>query len=320
MTYDFAEANPFGKSSGAILQCVEVVASCVENAPYDLTATIFEAQAQHSEIGRPFMLATDPPYYDNIGYADISEFFYVWLSKSLKGIWPDYLRRLTTPKEHELVANPYRHGGVVSAERFFETGISSALANLFRRADASWPITIFYAFKQTEDSSEGVSSRGWSSFLQGLVDGGAQIDGTWPLRTELTSALKNDVNSLASSVVLVCRLRDSAAAVITRAEFVRILKREMPDAIDAIRKAGVSPVDMQQSVIGPGMGVFSRFRKVLDDDDKPMLVRSALVLINRVWEEIENELEAIFDAERKLHSPGMLHMDLRRVHLVTSSC
>ncbi|RAH96072.1 hypothetical protein DLJ53_33530 [Acuticoccus sediminis] len=300
MSYDFAEANPFGKSSGAISQCVSVVASCLEHAPYDAPASIFESAAQNGSVADTFVLATDPPYYDNIGYADISEFFYVWLSKSLKEIWPDHLRRLTTPKDNELVATPYRHGGVEAAERYFEAGIKAALSNLLMRSDTVWPVTIFYAFKQTEGNADGVSSRGWSSFLQGIIDGGSQIDGTWPLRTELTSALKNDINSLASSVALVCRKRDLNAPVITRADFIRALKREMPAAIDAIRKAGVGPVDMQQSVIGPGMGVFSRHAKVLEDDDSAMTVKTALALINRVWEEIENELDQAFDAETQV--------------------
>lgn len=300
MSYDFAEANPFGKSSGAILQCASVVAACLQHAPYDAPATIFESSAQSGSIDESFVLATDPPYYDNIGYADISEFFYVWLSRSLKDLWPDHLRRITTPKENELVATPYRHGGVDAAERYFEAGIKAALSNLLDRSNAALPVTIFYAFKQTEGDADGVSSKGWSSFLQGIIDGGSQIDGTWPLRTELTSALKNDINSLASSVALVCLRRDEGASVITRADFIRTLKREMPSAIDAIRKAGVGPVDMQQSVIGPGMGVFSRHAKVLEDDDSAMTVKTALAVINRVWEEIENELDQVFDPETQV--------------------
>ncbi|WP_292504400.1 DUF1156 domain-containing protein [Mesorhizobium sp.] len=300
MSYDFAEANPFGKSSGEITQCVGVVAACLEHAPYDSPGTIFEAAAQDAKIEGPYILATDPPYYDNIGYADISEFFYVWMAKSLKDLWPEHLRRITTPKGRELVATPYRHGGADAAEKYFERGIREALDNLFRHVDGLWPVTIFYAFKQTEDDTIGTSSKGWSTFLQGIVDSGVQIDGTWPLRTELTSALKNDINSLASSVALVCRRRATEAETITRADFVRALKREMPDAIDDIRKAGVGPVDMQQSVIGPGMGIFSRYAKVLEDDDSAMPVKTAISLINRVWGEIDNELDANFDQETQV--------------------
>jgi putative DNA methylase len=300
MSYDFAEANPFGKSSGEITQCVGVVAACLEHAPYDSPGIIFQALAQSAKIEDRFILATDPPYYDNIGYADISEFFYVWIARSLKTCWPEYLRRIGTPKDQELVATPYRHGGTEAAEKYFESGIKDALGNLFSGAEPLWPVTIFYAFKQTEDDANGTSSKGWSTFLQGIVDSGVQIDGTWPLRTELTSALKNEVNSLASSVALVCRRRTADAETIVRADFIRVLKREMPNAIDAIRKAGVGPVDMQQSVIGPGMGIFSRYAKVLEDDDSTMPVKTALSLINRVWGEIENELDANFDPQTQV--------------------
>jgi putative DNA methylase len=300
MSYDFAEANPFGKSSGEITRCVDVVAACLENAPYDSPGMVFEAAAQSTHIEGQFILATDPPYYGNIGYADISEFFYVWMSQSLRTLWPEYLRRITTPKDKELVATPYRHGGADAAEKYFERGIKIALENLFNGVQSLWPMTIFYAFKQTEDDANGKSSKGWSTFLQGIVEGGVQIDGTWPLRTELTSALKNEINSLASSVALVCRRRPTDAEIVTRAGFVRALKREMPDAINDVRKAGVGPVDMQQSVIGPGMGVFSRYAKVLEDDDSAMTVKAALSLINRVWEEIENELDTNFDAETQV--------------------
>jgi putative DNA methylase len=246
------------------------------------------------------ILATDPPYYDNIAYADISDFFYVWMARSLKQIWPEHFRRLSTPKDAELVATAYRHGGDDNAERFFIEGMKIALRNLVPQAVHGLPITIFYAFRQTEIGLDGVSSRGWSSFLQALVDCGIAIDGTWPLRTELTTALKTDVNSLASSIVLVCRKQPANAVLISRAEFIRALKRELPDAIDDIRKAGVGPVDMQQSVIGPGMGVFTRYGKVLENDDSAMSVKTALSLINRVWEEIENELDTNFDPETQV--------------------
>jgi putative DNA methylase len=207
---------------------------------------------------------------------------------------------LTTPKDEELVATSFRHGGKAEAEAFFMRGMGNALTAIRGAATDDTPIAIYYAFKQSEASSEGVSSAGWASFLQGVVDSGLVLDGTWPVRTELTGNLKANINALASSIVLVCRKRLADAAVITRADFIRALKREMPAAIDAIRKAGVGPVDMQQSVIGPGMGVFSRYGKVLEDDDSAMSVKTALALINRVWEEIENELDQAFDAETQV--------------------
>jgi putative DNA methylase len=252
--------------------------------------------AQHNNYTiHPTLISTDPHYYDNIGYADLSDFFYVWMRRSLTGVWPELFRRLTTPKDSELVATPYRHGGRAQAEAFFIQGMAEALIAMRKATVAEIPLTIYYAFKQSEAGEDGITSAGWASFLQAVVDAGLGVDGTWPMRTEATNALKANMNALASSVVLVCRPRAATAAVATRADFLRALKRELPDAIDDIRKAGVGPVDMQQSVIGPGMGIFTRYARVLEDDDSPMPVKTALALINRVWSEIENELDANFD-------------------------
>ena len=179
-------------------------------------------------------------------------------------------------------------------------GMSEALTAMRKAVTDGEPLAIYYAFKQSEEAEDGVTSAGWASFLQAVVDARLGVDGTWPIRTEATNALKMNINALASSIVLVCRKRDDNAAVVTRAEFIRALKRELPDAIDDIRKAGVGPVDMQQSVIGPGMGVFTRYAKVLEDDDSAMPVKTALSLINRIWGEIENELEATFDPETQV--------------------
>jgi putative DNA methylase len=257
--------------------------------------------ARNSFPVRPIVISTDPPYYDNIGYADLSDFFYVWLRRSLSDVWPDLFRRLITPKTGELVATPYRHGGKASAEAFFMEGMSQALAAMRKAATDGEPLAIYYAFKQAEVAAEGVTSAGWASFLQAVVDAGLVVDGTWPMRTELSNRMiGRDANALASSIVLVCRKRAAAAPVVTRADFIRALRRELPAAIDDIRKAGVGPVDMQQSVIGPGMGVFSRNAKVLEDDDSAMTVRTALSLINRVWEEIDQELDAAFDPETQV--------------------
>jgi putative DNA methylase len=217
-------------------------------------------------------------------------------------IWPELFRRLAVSKDDELVATPYRHGGKDGAEKYFMDGMQVALSAMRRASRSDSPLTIFYAFKQTEISREGVTSAGWATFLQAVLNAGLYVDGTWPVRTEHTSKMisQGGANLLASSIVLVCRKRSADATVITRAEFVRALKRELPDAIDDIRKAGVGPVDMQQSVIGPGMGVFSRYSKVLEDDDSSMSVKTALALINRVWEEIDQTLDAVFDAETQV--------------------
>jgi len=205
-------------------------------------------------------------------------------------------RRLVTPKDAELVATSYRHGGKIEAEAFFLRGMSEALVAMRKAAAEDAPLTIYYAFKQSEAGSDGVTSPGWASFLQAVTDSGLAVDGTWPIRTELVTALKSNSNALASSIVLVCCKRPDDAPVTTRAEFVRVLRRELPPAVAAIRRAGVGPVDMQQAVIGPGMGVFTRHARVLEDDDSAMPVRTALSLINRAWDEIENEATEAMDA------------------------
>jgi putative DNA methylase len=300
MTWDFAETNPFSSSGGSLDSNLDWLVRAVEFLRSELPAFISNKNAVLNDFPSNIVVSTDPPYFDNVGYADLSDFFYVWLRRALSDVWPDLFRRLTTPKSDELIAAPARHGGEREAEAFFMQGMSAALTAMRKAAGSGSPLAIYYAFKQSEAADEGMTSAGWSSFLQAVIDAGLTMDGTWPVRTELTAALKSKTNYLASSIVLVCRKRAADASVVTRVDFIRALKREMPAAIDAIRKAGVGPVDMQQSVIGPGMGVFSRHAKVLEDDDSAMTVRTALALINRVWEEIENELDQAFDAETQV--------------------
>jgi putative DNA methylase len=303
MTWDYAESNIFSESGGGILSALDWIEPVLKRPIVPIGGgEIYNINASTNSFPvRPIVISTDPPYYDNIGYADLSDFFYVWLRHSLASVWPDLFRRLTTPKDGELVATPYRHGGKTEAEEFFLRGMSDAITAMRKAATDGEPLAIYYAFKQSEISEEGVTSAGWASFLQAIVEAGLVVDGTWPVRTELSNRMiGKGTNALASSVVLVCRKRSAQAETITRAELVRALKKEMPDAIDAIRRAGVGPVDMQQSVIGPGMGVFSRYGRVLENDDSAMSVKTALSLINRVWEEIENELDANFDAETQV--------------------
>ena len=318
MTWDFAEANVFSSSAANFNDAIGWVLK-----PFDhnripaagLGSIVSLDAAQNHYPVRPVIISTDPPYYDNIGYADLSDFFYVWLRRCLHRTWPDLFRRLTTPKTEELIATPYRRrepsglsladSDALSdkdrAEAFFMGGMRQALAAMRIAARDEEPLAIYYAFKQSEVAEGGVTSAGWAAFLQAVVNAGLSVDGTWPIRTELASRMIGiGANALASSIVLVCRKRSSEAPVITRTEFIRTLKRELPGAIDDIRKAGVGPVDMQQSVIGPGMGVFSRHERVIEDDDSAMGVRTALTLINRVWEEIENELDTAFDAETQV--------------------
>ncbi|BCG98800.1 hypothetical protein MesoLj131b_08000 [Mesorhizobium sp. 131-2-5] len=304
MTWDFAEGNVFSDSASNFSDAIGWVLKPFDfgRIPARGVGAIANLDAARNNYPvRPIVISTDPPYYDNIGYADLSDYFYVWMKRSLSGIWPDIFRRLSTPKKEELVATPYRHGGKSQAEAFFMSGMSDALTAMRKAATDNEPLTIYYAFKQSELVDEGITSAGWASFLQAVVGSGLIVDGTWPIRTELASRMiAKDANALASSIVLVCRKRNPVATVATRSEFIRALKREMPDAIAKIRIAGVGPVDMQQSVIGPGMGVFTRFKEVLEDDDSVMAVKTALSVINRVWEEIDNEIVASFDAETQV--------------------
>jgi putative DNA methylase len=301
MVWDFPECNPFagagGDWEGACEDAAKVVAELGGLGEGKITNSL--AQDFITEAKSNTALSTDPPYYDNVAYADLSDFYYVWLRRTLSDIYPEMFRRILTQKSDELVASPYRHGGVDEAEAFFLEGMKRALAAMATIV-GEIPATIYYAFRQAETSEDGITSAGWSTFLQAVVDSGLAVDGTWPVRTEQSAALKTKVNALASSIVLVCRHRNPESPVVTRGEFIRLLKRELPNAINNIRKAGVGPVDMQQSVIGPGMGIFTRNSRVLEDDDSTMTVKTALALINRVWEEIENELDTNFDAETQV--------------------
>jgi putative DNA methylase len=302
MTWDYVEGNVFSNSSGNFQDLLEWVSESLNGAPISSAGQIHNINASTNSFPvRPIVISTDPPYYDNIGYADLSDFFYVWLKRSLSLVWPELFRRLATPKDTELVATPYRHAGKAGAEKFFMEGMGQALKAMERAATNNEPLTIYYAFKQSELEEEGITSAGWATFLQAVFSAGLSVDGTWPVRTELANRMiAKDSNALASSIVLVCRKRSPDAATITRADFIRLLKKELPEAIDKIRKAGVGPVDMQQSVIGPGMGVFSRYSRVLEDDDSVMPVKTALALINRAWGEIENEADADYDPETQV--------------------
>lgn len=302
MTWDYCEGNYFGDSSAAFTKILSTIPDVIAHQRSTGFGSVSQVDAAKIHYpNRPFLINTDPPYYDNIGYADLSDFFYVWLRKCLIDVWPNLLRRLATPKDEELIATPYRHHAKGEAEAFFMEGIGRALTAMRSAAIDDHPVVIYYAFKQSEAASDGITSAGWATFLQGIIDSGLLVDGTWPLRTESAGRLiGRGSNALASSIVLVCRKRQLDAPIIARADFLRALKQEMPEAIEAIRKAGVGPVDMQQAVLGPGMGAFSRHAKVLEDDDSAMTVKTALALINRVWQEIENELDTAFDPETQV--------------------
>ena len=301
MVWDFCEANPFSDSSGNFVGQVDYLANVVAAAPpAAVPAVIIQRDAARDPgLADDAVVATDPPYYDNIGYADLSDFFYVWLRRALAGVHPDLFRRVLTPKDEELVATPYRHGGREEAERFFMDGVGRALRNMHKAGAEDFPVTIYYAFKQSEVASEGLTSPGWATFLQGVFEAGYVIDGTWPVRTELPGALKKRMNALASSIVLACRKREAGAPTITRREFVARLRAELPAALRRIRAGGVGPVDVAQAALGPGMGVFTACARVLEPDDAPMTVRAAIALINQVRDEISGEEASGYDPETR---------------------
>ena len=301
MVWDFCEANPFSDSSGNFVGQVGYLANVVAASPSTTSqaAVIQQDAAGNTHLINDAIVATDPPYYDNIGYADLSDFFYVWQRRTLREVWPDLFRRVLAPKEEELVATPYRHGGKDAAERFFMDGMASALRNMHRSGRDQFPMTLFYAFKQSEVAKEGLTSPGWATFLQGLVDAGYLIDGTWPVRTELSGNLKKRFNALASSIILVCRKRPAEAPMITRRDFVAELRATLPKALSKIRAGGVGPVDMAQAALGPGMGIFTAASKVLEPDDTPMTVRTAIALINQARDEISGEEATGYDADTR---------------------
>ena len=247
------------------------------------------------------LVSTDPPYYDNIGYADLSDFFYVWLRRSLKSLFPDLFATLAVPKAEELVATPYRHGSKDTAETFFLNGMTLAMRRLSEQAHPGFPVTIYYAFKQSETKGDtGTASTGWETFLDAVIRSGFAITGTWPMRTENATRLVGMVtNALASSVVLVCRRRPADAPAATRREFLTTLRSELPQALRLLQSGNVAPVDLAQAAIGPGMAVYTRYAKVLDVAGKPMSVREALALINQILDEVLAEQEGDFDADSR---------------------
>lgn len=301
MTWDFAEANPFSSSSGNWSNCIEWGAKTLSALQFS-SLTGFETQedARVATFPNNAVVSTDPPYYDNIGYADLSDFFFCWMKKSISELYPDTFSLISSPKTNELVALPYRHKNKSDAENYFLSGMRDAMVNISSQTGWEYPTTIYYAFKQSEIEKEGVSSTGWATFLQAVLEAGFAVVGTWPLRTEMANRMvASGTNALANSVVLVCRKKEASAGVVTRAEFIRALKRELPPAISELQLANIAPADMPQSAIGPGMGVFSRYQVVLEADDSAMSVKAALQLINRELDEYLGGIQGEFDADTR---------------------
>ena len=264
-------------------------------------AWIVQADAQTQDISKAKVVSTDPPYYDNIGYADLSDFFYVWLRHSLKPVLPDLFATLAVPKAAELVAFAYRHGSKAGAEVFFLDGMTQAMHRLAEQSHPAFPVTIYYAFKQAEsDSAEGMTNTGWETFLDAVIRAGFATSGTWPMRTEGAGRMRAmGSNALASSIVLVCRKRPADAPTATRREFVAALKAELPQALAHLQRGNIAPVDLAQAAIGPGMAVYTRYAQVLDAEGKPLPVRAALALINQTLDEALAEQEGDFDADSR---------------------
>ncbi|MFZ4535583.1 DUF1156 domain-containing protein [Propionivibrio sp.] len=291
MTWDYAETNPFSDSTGNVSSGIDWAYKALQLMPTQARGYAEQSDAQTQTISTAKVVSTDPPYYDNIGYADLSDFFYVWLRRSLKPIFPSLYATLAVPKAEELVATSYRHGGKEEAEIFFLDGMTHAMRNLAEQAHGAFPVTIYYAFKQAETKGEaGTHSTGWETFLDAVLRAGFALTGTWPMRTELSNRMiGSGTNALASSIVLVCRKRATDALTVSRREFLRELNSHLPEALLDMTRGGVNspvaPVDLSQAIIGPGMAIFSQYAAVLEADGKPMSVRTALQLINRFFAE-----------------------------------
>ena len=300
MTWDFVETNPLLEGTGTFWNAVSWVADVVENLPSTATpGSVIQQDATTLEVDQ--LVATDPPYYDNIGYADLSDYFYIWLRLTLNTIYPELLSTVLTPKVAELVADPFRHDGKGKAKKFFEDGFSEVFHQIRQNTPANFPITVFYAFKQAEArGDDDHASTGWETLLEAMLNTGWSVTATWPMRTELNNrAAAMDANSLASSVVLALRPRPLAAGFTDRRGLINALREEFPDALRKIEQGKVAPVDLRQAAIGPGMAVFSRYARVNEPDGSPMRVRAALSLINQVLDEKLSQLEGNVSADTR---------------------
>ncbi|WP_312979722.1 DUF1156 domain-containing protein [Corynebacterium sp.] len=300
MIWDFAEAFPLSKTSGGFLSQLGWITKTIQSAPALQNASAEIRSALDTDLSGK-ILSTDPPYYDYIGYSDLSDFFYIWLRRILRDTYPLLFNRSLVPKTEELVANPYRHGGREGAQRYFENGFIEFFTKARTESQPDYPATVYYAFKQKDSSTEdGASSSGWETILEGIIRSGWQITATWPMRSEMMSrSVASGTNALASSIALILRPRPEDAPTITRRDFLRELKTELPGALRDLQRGTVAPVDLPQSAIGPGIGLFSKYSGVLENDGKKMTVRSALQVINEILDEVLSEQEGDYDADTR---------------------
>ena len=301
MVWDYADLNPFAGAGGDFFGIIDGIEKTLRNAPSTTIGHSAQADATSQRISYDKLISTDPPYYDNIGYADLSDFFYIWLRRSLGSVFPDLFTTLAVPKADELVATPYRHGSKAKAEKFFLDGMTLAMRGLAEQAHLGFPASIYYAFKQSESTTEGgTASTGWETFLEAAILAGFAITGTWPMRTENETRLVGmSTNALASSIVLVCRSLPVDAETTTRRQFIDALKAELPEALRKMQAGNIAPVDLAQAAIGPGMSVFTRYARVLDASGAAVTVREALSLINDTLDEVLAEQEGEFDADTR---------------------
>ncbi|EKF23781.1 hypothetical protein C731_2149 [Mycolicibacterium hassiacum DSM 44199] len=295
MVWDYAETTPFGKAAGSYLVSLGSIVKAIRVVG-DRSGHTEQASATNRSFGG-YVISTDPPYYDNIGYADLSDFFYVWLRRSLRSIHSELFQTMLTPKANELVANPYRYGGKDGAKRYFENGLHEVFRRAREAALPDYPITTYYAFKQSETTDSGETSTGWESFLEGIISSGWAVTSTWPLRSELENRPRSlGSNALASSIILALRPRSSSAPRTDRRQFIEALKAELPPALKDLQHGAIAPVDLRQAAIGPGMAVFSRYSAVIEPDGSRMTVRSALARINEVLAQVQNDQVSDFDS------------------------
>jgi putative DNA methylase len=299
MVWDFAETSPWAGAGGDLLGVINGVAGVI--ASHGQAGTGVAEQVNTCDLAsRAALVSTDPPYYDNVGYADLADYFYVWLRRGLSGVYPTLVGTMLTPKAGELVADPFRHGGRDAANQYFEDGFVRVFDLIRNMTPMGAPITVFYAFKQAESSFEGTASTGWEVLLEGMIRSGWKITATWPVRTESGSRMRSfESNALASSVVLACRPRPEDAGSITRRGFLGALQEELPRALKELQQGSIPPVDLAQAAIGPGMGVFSRYATVVEPDGSDMTVRTALTLINAALDEVLSEQEGDFDTDTR---------------------
>ncbi len=311
MVWDYCEVNPLAGAAGDLNISLDGIGDVLDALVTGTTGCVKQLDATAAINGTLTpLISTDPPYYDNIGYADLSDFFYVWLRRSLVKVYPSLLATVLTPKSQELIASPFRHkGSKANAQAFFEEGLGNAFGRMRAVQSIDYPLTVYYAFKQSEtdddnddepDNAEATASTGWETMLEGLIRSGFGVHGTWPMRTERGArSVGLGTNALASSIVLVCRPRSTDAPLATRKQFITALRQELPDALRSLQQGNIAPVDLAQAAIGPGMAVFTRYAKVMETDGSAMSVRTALGLINQSLDEVLAEQEGEFDGETR---------------------